>query len=120
MMRASIARVGFSGVLAACAVLGAACARERTTPTTSAAASNPGVSSVVHAAELQVAELTCEGCASQIREILGPLPGVVDVRTNVKQKTVTVEFDTTAVTVDDVVAALAREKYTASPAAVRK
>lgn len=70
-------------------------------------------SSVVHTAKLHVKELTCEGCASQIREILEPLPGVVAVRTNVKQKTVLVDLDASVISVDDVVAVLAREKYEA-------
>lgn len=104
-------------LLAACAALGAACAREASRGSDPPAAPSE-VSSVVQTATLKVPELTCEGCASQIRELLGPMPGVVDVRTNVKRKTVTVQLDTTLLTMDAVIATLAKEKYLATPAAV--
>lgn len=69
--------------------------------------------SVTQTVELRVEELTCEGCASQIREILSPLAGVTDTRTNVKRKTVVVDYDASVIGVDAIIAALAREKYSA-------
>lgn len=96
----------------AIAALAAACDRSpaASTPPPSVTAEQ---SSVVHTVTLHVKELTCEGCASQIREILGPVPGIVAVRTNVRDKTVVVDLDASRISLDEVIAVLAREKYDA-------
>lgn len=45
---------------------------------------------------LQVNGLTCEGCASHVREILEKESGVERVRTSVRKKRVTVDYDAQA------------------------
>src|SRR5690606_33704814 len=50
----------------------------------------------------------------QIREILQAVAGVEGVQTDVRQKTVTVEYDATRVTLAELTAALAKDTYTAT------
>lgn len=37
--------------------------------------------------------MTCEGCASAVKRILGKIDGVLDVQTNVEAKSVVVQSD---------------------------
>ena len=60
---------------------------------------------------LHVDALTCEGCASQIREVLGKEPGVGAIVTSVPDKRVTVTIDTTRTTPARVMSALAKVGY---------
>ena len=60
------------------------------TPEPAAAGSTPTSVGVVR---LEVPDLTCEGCAWQIRETLRKQSGVGEVVTSVKDKTVHVRFD---------------------------
>lgn len=60
---------------------------------------------------LHVDALTCEGCASQIREVLGKEPGVGTIVTSVADKRVTVTIDTARTTPARVMSALAKVGY---------
>jgi copper chaperone CopZ len=60
---------------------------------------------------LRVDDLTCEGCAWQIRETLQPLPGVSDVQTDIEAKEVAVTFDPASSGRDAFLAALATAGY---------
>lgn len=60
---------------------------------------------------LYVDALTCEGCASQIREVLGKEPGVGAIVTSVPDKRVTVTIDTARTTPAHVMSALAKVGY---------
>lgn len=60
---------------------------------------------------LEVPDISCEHCERTVKQTLQPLPGVHRVEVDIPGKTVSVDFDETAIDVDRISAALAEEEY---------
>ncbi len=63
---------------------------------------------------LSVPEISCEHCEHAITEALTPVPGVRAVQVDIPTKTVQLDFDEGAVTLDRVKEILAEEDYPVS------
>ena len=68
-------------------------------------------------AELDVSGMTCGSCAARVERVLGRQPGVEQAGVNFATGRATVDFDPSAVAVDDLVAAVERIGYGLAPAA---
>ena len=112
-------RKGFIAILALASAV-AACdatplrAPGEGTPSGAASAAAPPPTTV-SVARFRVEGLTCEGCAMAIRESLEPVPGVVNVLTSVREKRVTVQFDSTRINAAAVAAAVNKTGYSGVP-----
>ena len=60
---------------------------------------------------LNVPTISCEHCERTITEALAPLPGVSTVNVDIPAKTVTVDFDPSATSVEQFKDVLAEEEY---------
>ncbi len=67
--------------------------------------------------ELDVSGMTCGSCAARVERVLGRQPGVERAGVNFATGRATVDFDPSAVAVDDLVAAVERLGYGLTPAA---
>jgi copper chaperone len=63
------------------------------------------------AAILSVPDISCEHCERAIKGALGETPGVKEVRVDIPGKTVRLEYDDQAITLDKVGAILDEEGY---------
>lgn len=84
-------------------------------PKAMAATAAPVDPANVRTVRYRVDGLTCEGCAWQIRESLGPAIGVVRVLTSVSDKHVTVEYDVTRTNPDAIARSLHAIGYDGAP-----
>ncbi|HET8614700.1 MAG TPA: heavy metal-associated domain-containing protein [Actinomycetales bacterium] len=64
---------------------------------------------------LRSSEFTCPSCVRKIEKRLRPMPGVASATVHFSTGRVVVEHDPTAVSVDDLVAAVAEAGYRAAP-----
>ncbi|MGH3490179.1 MAG: cation transporter [Actinopolymorphaceae bacterium] len=64
---------------------------------------------------LRVEGMHCASCALLIDDTLEDLPGVLSTRTTMKQKSSTVELDTSQNSPEDVIQAIEKLGYHASP-----
>ncbi len=60
---------------------------------------------------IAVPEIHCDHCKNSIEGALNPLPGVDLATVDVPNATVTVEYDTSAVSRDDIVATIEAQGY---------
>jgi len=60
---------------------------------------------------LSVPTISCEHCERTITEVLTPLPGVSTVNVDIPAKKVTVDYDPSSATVEQLKEALAEEEY---------
>lgn len=60
---------------------------------------------------LKVPDISCEHCERTIKETLTPVEGVTSVQVDIPGKSVKVDFDDAAVTVDKFKELLAEEEY---------
>ena len=66
---------------------------------------------------LRAEGFSCPSCVAKIEKRVGRLPGVTSVQVHFASARIEIEHDPTVVTVDDLVAAVAKAGYTARPAA---
>ena len=60
-------------------------------------------------------DIECGGCASAIEKVLSPVEGIGQVRVDVEQKTVTVEYDPVLVSVEALLTRLDHTGFPATP-----
>ncbi len=60
---------------------------------------------------IAVPEIHCDNCKQSIEGALNPLPGVDIATVDVDNATVTVEYDQSAISRDDIVAAIEEQGY---------
>jgi copper chaperone len=60
---------------------------------------------------ISVPEIHCDHCKQSIEGALNPLPGVDLATVDVEQRTVTVEYDQSAIDRDDIVGAIQEQGY---------
>jgi cation transport ATPase len=65
--------------------------------------------------ELAVTGMTCGSCSARVERTLAEQPGVEEVVVNLATERATVRFDPSAVSVDDMVAAVAKAGYGLAP-----
>lgn len=66
--------------------------------------------------ELSIAEMTCASCVGRVQKALAAVPGVVSASVNLASESATVRFAAGQVATGDLVAAVARAGYAATPA----
>ncbi len=60
---------------------------------------------------LKVEGMSCNHCENAVKKSVGELDGIGSVAVNLKEKTVTVEFDTEKVIIDTIKAAIEDQGY---------
>lgn len=62
--------------------------------------------------EYIVSDISCEGCANAIKRAVGNVDGVKDVGVNVESRIVSVDYDMTATSPDEIMERIADAGYT--------
>jgi len=63
----------------------------------------------------KVADMTCTNCAMKLESLEDTLDGVKEVNASYHKLTMTVEYDETKLTPDQIIAAVKKKGYTAIP-----
>lgn len=66
----------------------------------------------IHTMEFTISGMTCTGCEAHVDHEVNKLPGILSTTTSYENKNSIVEFDTSKITVEDIVASINSTGYT--------